>query len=173
MYYYDLELVNLNMKFRWLPWYNTTFETDETRVEFLQRVRKAIHHDDWKEKNSGYIGFVYGSKSRIFFKRVLANFSLIKVKELQANYSMILFSNMVEKDGKCKIEMIISLYWLGYLIFLPLFIFPIIESVLKHEPLFLLLSLTVYIVALLFFNLRAHILYNLFLKIFHNKLDIY
>ena len=56
------------MKFRWVPWYKTTFEIDVKCIDFLQRVRKAVDHDDWKKSGSRYLGYVYNNRFDIFFR---------------------------------------------------------------------------------------------------------
>lgn len=153
------------MKFRWVPWYKATFDIEETRVEFLERVKKAVDDD--------YIGYVDDNGFRIFFRRFLGRLSFIHIKEFQTSYSTILWCGVQQNKKHLKITVYISLYWLAYLILLPLFIIPIVESITNGEPLFLLFSLAVYFFAILFYNLRAHVLYNFFLKILHNKLNLY
>lgn len=94
------------MKFRWVPWYRTTFEVDETKVDFMRRVKTFVCCDDLSAKTSDYIGDVDGDVFRIFFRRLPQKYSLIQIKEFQTSYSTILWGRVVERGEKCKIEII-------------------------------------------------------------------
>lgn len=161
------------MKFRWVPWYRTTFEIDETKVDFMRRVKTFVCCDDLSAKTSDYIGDVDGDGFRIFFRRLLHKYSLIQIKEFQTSYSTILWGRVVERGEKCEIEIIISIYWLGYIIFLPLFVLPIIGFIGDGDLFNLFFSVLIYGITLVAFNLRAHLLYNFFLKILYNKPNFY
>lgn len=162
------------MKFRWVPWYKTTFEIDVKCIDFLQRVRKAVDHDDWKKSGSRYLGYVYNNRFDIFFRKFLGRAGFVQTKEHQSNLSVILLGKVKNKvDGGCEVEVDIILNWLAYLIIAPFIIIPVIVAISSSEPLFLVISLAVYSITLLFFNLRAHVLYNFFLKILHDKPNFY
>lgn len=98
----------------------------------------------------------------------------MQTKERQADWAVILFGKVKQRaDEKCVIEVDVILNWLAYLIIAPFIVLPIIGAVLSSQPLFLLILLGVYVITLLFYNLRAHVLYNFFLKILHNKPNFY
>ena len=161
------------MKFRWVPWYKTTFEIDENCIDFMERLKTAICFDDWEGKRNDYIGYVGSNGFRFFFRKFLSKYSLIQEKEFLAEYSTILWGKVVEKGEKCKVEIIISIYWLGYIFFLPLFVIPIIGFIVNGDLFNLFFSVLIYAITLVAFNLRAHVLYNFFLKILHDKPNFY
>lgn len=162
------------MKFRWVPWYKTTFEIDEKCIDFMERLKTAICFDDWEGKRNDFIGYVGSNRFDIFFRKFFGRAGFVQTKEHQSNLSVILLGKVKNKvEGGSEVEVYIILNWLAYLIIAPFMIIPVIGAISSSEPLFLIISLAVYSITLLFFNLRAHVLYNFFLKILHNKSNFY
>jgi hypothetical protein len=163
--------VNLNMKFRWLPWYSEVIKTDLKRVEVLQRVRKCIRLGEEDEYKSLYLGYVHGTKVEMFFKSEFRMrrplFSLSHIfwnKEYSSDHTVILFADVVETEKGCTINIEIILNWFAALLIIPLVILPVIFAYTNAEPLLLLIPFAGYIITILFYNFRAFILYRKFIE---------